>query len=414
MASIVLEGADFVSVLEAMYRPEPEDRRWARDLFEAVAGVLPSSHSFGCGAIAHDERFESCACVFGAMSGPSPASTAEADVLHMLSEVSVARLDGLQLTIGDVVRATWYPGRAVETHRELETALTGEVSRCFQAYRETAGAPDGLALCAYPQPGLAVLMWALSDREITLSRAELRVLHHLAGHLDSAFRLRYRPDLAVAAVLSPGGKFLDLEDVTVGSAQRERLAASVIALDRARLRRRRREPGAVDDWRALVEGRYSVVPRDDIDGKRFYLLVRNPAVTEPHARFTAREIEVLRVAARGFTGKGTAYALGLSEASVSTALGSAAAKVGLRSRLALVEVASAMFGSRPSSVHAAPLTAAERDVLELLRRGMTNAEIARLRERSARTVANQVASILRKAGVPSRRGLAATLRPEGS
>ena len=170
---------------------------------------------------------------------------------------------------------------------------------------------------------------------------------------------------------------------------------------------------AIDDWRALVEGRYSVVPRDDSDGKRHYLLVRNQAITEPHARFTAREIEVLRVAARGFTGKGIAYALGLSEASVSTALGSAAAKVGLRSRLALVDVASAMFGARPSSVHNASLTAAERDVLELLRRGMTNAEIARLRERSARTVANQVASILRKSGVPSRRGLAATLPVDG-
>lgn len=413
MRSILREGADFVSVLEAMYRPEPDDQRWAGELFAAFAGIVPSLHSFGCGAIAHDERFESCVCVLGAMSGPSPTSTTEADILHLLSEISVARVDGLQMTIGDVVRATWYPGRAVETHRELEAALTGEVRRCFQAYRESRGVPDGLALCAYPQPGLAVLMWALSDREITLSRAEHRVLHQLAGHLDSAFRLRYRPDLAVAAVLSPGGRFLDLEDVTVGSAQRERLAASVIALDRARLRRRRREVEAIDDWRALVEGRYSVVPRDDSDGKRHYLLVRNQAITEPHARFTAREIEVLRVAARGFTGKGIAYALGLSEASVSTALGSAAAKVGLRSRLALVDVASAMFGARPSSVHAAPLTAAERDVLELLRRGMTNAEIARLRERSARTVANQVASILRKSGVPSRRGLAAMLPVEG-
>lgn len=400
-------------MLEAMYRPEPDDQRWAGELFAAVAGVLPTAHAYGCGAIAHDEQFTSIALVLGATSGPFPEHTDQLDQIDLLDEFSKAHVDGIELTPGDLLRATWYPGRAVETHSGFEAALTGSIHRAFHAYRERTGARDGLALWAYPQPGLPVLLWAWFDREVTLSRAELRVLHHLAGHLDSAFRLRYRPDLAVAAVLSPGGRFLDLEDVTVGSAQRERLAASVIALDRARLRRRRREVEAIDDWRALVEGRYSVVPRDDSDGKRHYLLVRNQAITEPHARFTPREIEVLRVAARGFTGKGIAYALGLSEASVSTALGSAAAKVGLRSRLALVDVASAMFGARPSSVHNAPLTAAERDVLELLRRGMTNAEIARLRERSARTVANQVASILRKSGVTSRRGLAALLPVEG-
>lgn len=211
----------------------------------------------------------------------------------------------------------------------------------------------------------------------------------------------------MAAVLSPAGRFLDLEDASVESAQRERLAERVITLERSRLRDRRKAPGALDDWQALIEGRYSVVPRDDTDGKRFYLLIRNAAITEPHARFSAREIDVLRMAARGFTGKGIAYALGLPPSSVSTALGSAAAKVGLRSRHALVEVAAAMFGVRSTSAPVAALTLAERDVLELLRRGMTNAEIARLRDRSSRTVANQVASILRKSGAPSRRGLAA-------
>jgi DNA-binding NarL/FixJ family response regulator len=121
-------------------------------------------------------------------------------------------------------------------------------------------------------------------------------LHRIAGHVDSAFRLRYRPDLAVAAVLSPGGTFLDLEDASVGSTQRERLAARVI--------------------------------------------------------------DVLCMAARGFTGKGIGYTLGLAPSSVSTALGSAAAKVGLRSRLALVDVAAAMFGARSAGAPVTALTSA--------------------------------------------------------
>ncbi|MBX3226124.1 MAG: helix-turn-helix transcriptional regulator [Labilithrix sp.] len=55
------------------------------------------------------------------------------------------------------------------------------------------------------------------------------------------------------------------------------------------------------------------------------------------------------------------------------------------------------------------LTAAERDVARLVARGATNAEIARARGTSARTVANQVQSIMRKLEVASRVGLAAAI-----
>jgi DNA-binding NarL/FixJ family response regulator len=249
------------------------------------------------------------------------------------------------------------------------------------------------------------------ERRFALSRFERHVLHRVAGHLDSGFRLRYRPDLAIAAVLSPDGRFHDLDDTSMEGARRERLADQVIKLERTRLRDRRKDPDALDDWQALIAGRYSVVLRDDNDGKRYYLLVRNAAITEPHARFTTREIDVLRMAARGFTGKGITYGLGLAPSSVSTALASAAAKVGLRSRHALVEVAAGMFGVRSSEVPVATLTPAERDVLELLRRGLTNAEISRLRDRSRNTVANQVATILQKSGAPSRRALATMGKP---
>jgi DNA-binding CsgD family transcriptional regulator len=53
----------------------------------------------------------------------------------------------------------------------------------------------------------------------------------------------------------------------------------------------------------------------------------------------------------------------------------------------------------------ASLTAAESDVLELLQRGLSNDAIAKLRSRSVRTIANQVASLLRKTHSPSRRAL---------
>jgi DNA-binding CsgD family transcriptional regulator len=55
------------------------------------------------------------------------------------------------------------------------------------------------------------------------------------------------------------------------------------------------------------------------------------------------------------------------------------------------------------------LTASERDVVGRLLRGQSNAQIARYRRCSPRTVANQVAAIFRKTGVGSRAELAALL-----
>jgi DNA-binding NarL/FixJ family response regulator len=48
------------------------------------------------------------------------------------------------------------------------------------------------------------------------------------------------------------------------------------------------------------------------------------------------------------------------------------------------------------------LSAAELDVLKRIVRGDTNAQIARARKSAVRTVANQVASLLRKTGAASR------------
>ena len=65
----------------------------------------------------------------------------------------------------------------------------------------------------------------------------------------------------------------------------------------------------------------------------------------------------------------------------------------------------------PAAARAQPAKfgAAEGDVLRLLTAGLSNAEIARARGRSTRTVANQVARIYRKLGVRSRLELFALL-----
>jgi DNA-binding NarL/FixJ family response regulator len=48
------------------------------------------------------------------------------------------------------------------------------------------------------------------------------------------------------------------------------------------------------------------------------------------------------------------------------------------------------------------LSSTERDIIQLLVRGLSNAEIAQTRKRSPRTVANQLQKIYQKLGVSSR------------
>jgi DNA-binding CsgD family transcriptional regulator len=69
----------------------------------------------------------------------------------------------------------------------------------------------------------------------------------------------------------------------------------------------------------------------------------------------------------------------------------------------------------PTSAPSTPdgLTEAEREVLALVREGLSNADIARRRGRSVRTVANQIASIFAKCGVRSRAELFALASGNG-
>lgn len=61
----------------------------------------------------------------------------------------------------------------------------------------------------------------------------------------------------------------------------------------------------------------------------------------------------------------------------------------------------------------AALTPAQREVLALAVEGLSNAEIARRRRRSPRTVANQLAALFRRLGVRSRFELIAWARGGG-
>ena len=127
------------------------------------------------------------------------------------------------------------------------------------------------------------------------------------------------------------------------------------------------------------------------------------------ASLSPREHQVVALAARGYANKVIACELGLTVSTVSVYLVKAGRKLGVRGRVALIHAV------RPDvdDEHDLPeaLSTCERDVAALVLRGASNAQIAAARAKSARTIANQVASVFRKLGVRSRGELAARFAP---
>jgi DNA-binding NarL/FixJ family response regulator len=120
-------------------------------------------------------------------------------------------------------------------------------------------------------------------------------------------------------------------------------------------------------------------------------------------------VMVVSLVCQGHSAKAIGYALGITESAVSIRLERATAKVGLSSRMELVRIAAMLTRDPRARFVDTALTTSEREVLALLERGLTNREIARIRNRSARTIANQVAAMLRKTGSANRKALATSI-----
>jgi DNA-binding CsgD family transcriptional regulator len=195
-------------------------------------------------------------------------------------------------------------------------------------------------------------------------------------------------------------------------------------------RRRRRtmhDATATELWHELERGGWAVVDRIDRDQHRYVLARKAAGGTRA---LTRREREVVEHASRGWSNKLIAYELGVSSSTVSTHLSHAAAKLGARSRTVLIHIFRALAAMRPGvaveyvesagqhfAVIAMPLGAklpaslspAERAVAALAIAGKSNADIARARGVSRRTIENQLATAMKKLGVTSRAELSAAI-----
>jgi DNA-binding CsgD family transcriptional regulator len=169
----------------------------------------------------------------------------------------------------------------------------------------------------------------------------LRIRHQLDGlaaHVEHAYRLRNaiqnRSSNEARAVLSPEGKLLHAEPDAVLEAPS--LTQAVKESEKARGRLRQLAPEkAVQTWKALVKGQWSVAEQVESDGKRLLLAFENAPAT-PALRLSPQEQRVVSYAALGHSQKYIAYELGLSPSSVSRYLSNALQKLRLKSRQELI------------------------------------------------------------------------------
>jgi DNA-binding NarL/FixJ family response regulator len=169
----------------------------------------------------------------------------------------------------------------------------------------------------------------------------------------------------------------------------------------------------------VLSGRWRWVDRFERGAIQFFV-----AREEHRGRrgLSGRERAVLAGAAEGLSNKEIAFAIGVAPSTVSSHLVRGLRRLGIDDFATLAElhgsgrdVRSVRVASRVFLVVRRPLerrlgfagllTDAENGVAELATAGLSNLEIARLRNTSVRTVANQMASIFRKLRIGSRRAL---------
>jgi DNA-binding CsgD family transcriptional regulator len=207
--------------------------------------------------------------------------------------------------------------------------------------------PDSFNVSGLDAAGRGAILIAnmpeLADGAV--SPSDIALWSRLGAHIAAGHRLNRKhrtpsDELAgVDAVIEPNGHLAhvatELRDTLALAALRER----VVAVDRARANDRHARNDwhtTTGVWTGLAEGRWSLVDRFDRDGRRYYLARPNlPDAT--HDLLGPREAQVAHAAALGHSNKHIAYELGVSISTVATHLKSAATKLGVSSRVELIQ-----------------------------------------------------------------------------
>jgi DNA-binding CsgD family transcriptional regulator len=321
-----MNAVDPVSVLEVSYASHPDERSWLSEVARALRPLVDADGMSLHAYVARGMRQREHDLLF---FGRYPKER----LLRTLAEDLAYPPVSPQATKHLVEKVATSHGMA-----SLRQLAGGNVSE-FWGH----GVHDSVAFICADGQGEAVVVAALRERALQLSRSEHALWQRVAAHVGAARRLvgggHGFDDERVECVMTPARKVVDARGCAKTEVARERLREAARAVDRARTRRGRADPqAALTAWAGLFAGRWSLVDRFDSDGRRFIVAQRNDPSSPIPGALTRRQRQVAFYACMGWSNKEIAYALGLKPTTVSMHLQRALSRLGLESRLALVQM----------------------------------------------------------------------------
>jgi DNA-binding CsgD family transcriptional regulator len=331
-------AGDLVQVIEAAYALHESEADWVEAICSAVRpaldvglGVLVATVDISSGNVAYSAAaaLGNTLEAFLAVGGMQPEHAGDA-----LLPIRGRPTKSLTSTFGD----------------RLPVAAP-----TLKSVTERFGVRDVLGVIGMNTDGHGMSICVLLPKAARLGTRMRNRWDRIAAHLAAGVRLRRRTLPAEAPTAAPTALRLRVEGVdalltsdgriahAVGTAReaatREQLRAAAVAVDRARSALRRKDPdGAVELWRALVDGRWSLVDRFDTDGRRFLVAQRNEIPTPKRRGLRQREAAVLALRAQGHSLKLIGYELGVGQSIVARDLALGMKRLGLESIADLVRL----------------------------------------------------------------------------
>ena len=327
---------DCVRMIEAAYGATVEsEQAWLRDILEPFEPL-----SLGLGVLATSWDFSRTAPQPLEVRGSTVSPDAAAALERMHAFLAREHPAAMRAMLGR-------PGPSVVCwlSRVGSDFFPLTVRAQNRAFFAGSGIGDTLAFVVAEPSGPSVVISLPAPKKVAIPPRTVQQLERVTAHLCTAVRLRARLRAAgesgaeVDAVLDPGGKVCDASPEAATATARASLTAAVRSVERARGSLRRTDPEeALSIWRALFDGRWSIVERTESDGKRFLLARRNsPDFKDPKA-LAPGERDVLAYAAQGFSNKYIGYLLGVATSTVASRLASGLHKLSVASRREAIEL----------------------------------------------------------------------------
>jgi DNA-binding CsgD family transcriptional regulator len=318
--------SDLISIVEAAYDLAPDDRTWLSRLLETAAPRF--SRGFGV--------------TIQTYSPGMPIEESIVDAWRIDPRVMKAMQDLANAHPALFERINSPIGRERLVTASGKLGLTPSEANSlgpFVEHLHPVGVRDFVGMLSLDPSGHAIWLGAPTADTRRPDRRESTSWSRIAVHISAGARLRRTgarlrgSDIAAGsdAVLSTSGAVQHAEPIAKSRSAQDALRRAVRAIDRARSKVRANDDEALDLWKGLVAGHWSLVERFDHDGRRFLVAHKNePNVSDPRA-LSPRERQVLAYIAAGASLKLTAYTLGLSITSVYRHRQGAMRKLGLRS-----------------------------------------------------------------------------------